>query len=81
MVKVVLTGSLKAAAGGRDAIEVEARDIRGLFAALERDYPAFKLQIERGLAVSIDGQIYRDSWFVKIPEKSEVCLIPRIAGG
>jgi len=31
--------------------------------------------------VSINGRIFRDSWFESIPEDAEVYLLPRIAGG
>ena len=37
--------------------------------------------LDRGVAVSIDGQIYRDDWFRPIPPGSEVFLLPRMAGG
>jgi molybdopterin converting factor small subunit len=63
------------------AVNVEARDIRELFEKLEAEHPGLKPQMERGIAVSINGRIYRDSWFEKIPENAEVYLLPRIAGG
>ena len=81
MVHVVLWGSLKSAAGGETAVDVEAQDIRELFSKLEADYPGLKPHLERGIAVSINGKIYRDSWFEKIPPNAEVYLLPRIAGG
>lgn len=81
MVKVVLSGIMKAATDGNASIEVDAKNINQLLNALERDYPKLHPYIERGLAVSIDGQIYRDSLFQKIPEDAEVFLIPRLAGG
>jgi molybdopterin converting factor small subunit len=81
MVHVVLWGALKAAAGGKLAVDVEADDIRGMFGKLEAEYPGIKPHIERGIAVSINGRIFRDSWDERIPEKAEVYLLPRIAGG
>jgi molybdopterin converting factor small subunit len=81
MVHVALWGSLGAAAGGRTAVEVEARDIRELFRKLAEAYPGLKPHIERGLAVSVDGVIYRDTWSKELPREAEVCLLPRIAGG
>ncbi len=48
---------------------------------LEAEYPGLKPHIERGIAVSINGRIFRDSWGEKIPENAEVYLLPRIAGG
>ena len=35
----------------------------------------------RGVAVSIDGVIYRDSWSKELPQDAEIYLLPRIAGG
>ena len=81
MVSVVLWGALKAATGGMAAVEVEARDIRDLFGKLEAEYPGLKPHIERGIAVSINGRIFRDSWSERIPDNAEVYLLPRIAGG
>jgi molybdopterin synthase sulfur carrier subunit len=81
MVKVVLWGSLRAAAGGTEAVEVEAGNIRGLFNKLETEYPGLEPHIKRGIAVSINGRIFRDSWDERIPENAEVYLLPRIAGG
>ena len=81
MVQVNLSGSLKTAAGGRTTIEVEATNIHELLSRIGRDHPAMKPMLERGVAVSIDGQIYRDDWFRQIPPGSEVFILPRMAGG
>jgi sulfur-carrier protein len=81
MVDVVLWGSLRAAAGGAQSVAVEARDIRELFQKLAEAHPGLEPHIERGIAVSINGRIFRDSWSEKIPDDAEVYLLPRIAGG
>ena len=47
---------------------------------LARRYPALRDRI-KGIAVSIDGTIYRDDWEQPIPEGAEVGLLVRIAGG
>ena len=44
-------------------------------------YPDLQTHIDQGVAVSINGQIFRDDWTVAIPEDAEVYLIPRIDGG
>ena len=41
----------------------------------------FNFAKRRGVAVAIDGQIYRDDWFRPIPPGSEVVILPRMAGG
>jgi molybdopterin converting factor small subunit len=81
MVQVALWGALSAAAGGKKALDIEAKDIRELFRKLEERYPGLKPHIERGIAVSIDGVIYRDTWSKELPDKAEIYLLPRIAGG
>ncbi len=81
MVKVSLSGVMKKAAGGCEELEIEAKDIRQLLANLEKEYPALSPHIKRGVAVSIDGQIYRDSLFKKLPQNAEIFVIPRLAGG
>ncbi len=81
MVQVTLSGSLKAAAGGRAQFEVEADNIHQLLTRLGQQHPKLKPALDRGVAVSIDGQIYRDDWFRPIPPGSEVYILPRMAGG
>jgi len=81
MVQVALWGSLSAVAGGKQALDIEAKDIRELFRKLEERYPGLKPHIERGIAVSIDGVIYRDTWSKELPKDAEIYLLPRIAGG
>jgi sulfur-carrier protein len=81
MVEVTLWGSLGAVAGGKDKLDIEARDIRELFRKLAERYPGFEPYIERGIAVSIDGVIYRDTWSKELPQGAEIFLLPRLVGG
>lgn len=81
MIQVVLSGAMKQAVGDGDAIEIDAKDIRQLFSRLIERYPALAPHIEAGVAVSIDGLLYQDADFEPLPEKGEVCLIPRLTGG
>lgn len=81
MVAVTLWGQLRAAAGGKEKLEVEAKDIRELFRVLAERYPGLEPFIARGIAVSIDGVIYRDTWSKELPEGSEIFLLPRLSGG
>jgi len=81
MVEVTLWGSLSAATGGKQKLDVEAKDIRQLFRNLGEQYPGLGPFIERGVAVSIDGVIYRDTWSKQLPEGAEIFLLPRLAGG
>ncbi len=81
MVRVEIWGSLRAATGGAAEVQVEASNIRELLDRLVDVHPGFKSQIERGVSVSIDGKMYRDSWFTPIGPESEVVLLPRLTGG
>jgi molybdopterin converting factor small subunit len=81
MVEVTLWGSLGAAAGGKNKVEIEAKNIRELFRKLAEQYPGLEPLIDRGIAVAIDGTIYRDTWSKELPEGAEIFLLPRLAGG
>lgn len=79
--EVYLTASLRDAAGGAQMVLVHAETIRELFRKLSERYPGFEEKIEQGIAVSIDGDIYRDSWNKRIRPDAEVYLLPRVNGG
>jgi len=81
MVKVTIWGSLQAATDGRGEVEVDAKTTRELLTQLSQIYPGLKPQIERGVSLAIDGEIYRDAWFTPIKPDSEVILMPYMQGG
>lgn len=81
MVQVTLWGSLKSAAGGMDRVEVEASNVRQLLDALATAHPGLAPVIERGVAVSIDGELHQDDWFAAITPESEVYVLPHMEGG
>ena len=67
MVEVDLWGALRPAAGGKRKRRGRGQDIRELFRKLAEQYPGMEPHIERGIAVSINGKIYRDTWTEKLP--------------
>lgn len=81
MPDIHLWGALRPAAGGQAVVNVEAADIRELFRKLEERYPGMAPHIARGIAVSINGKIFRDTWGAKLPKDGEIYLLPRIQGG
>jgi molybdopterin synthase sulfur carrier subunit len=81
MVQVHFWGALKPLVSGASSLEIKAGTIRELFQKLGEAHPGMKPHIERGIAVSIDGKIYRDSWDQPLPSDAEIYLLPRIAGG
>lgn len=76
-----MTGPLRSAAGDAASIEIQARSIRELLRELVEQYPEMDQYLDQGIAVSINGTIYRDDGDVKIPSDAEVVLLPRIQGG
>ena len=81
MSTIELWGALRPAADGATSVEIEATTIRELMRKLEERYPLMQPFIEEGIAVSIDGTIYQDSWQKALPEGAEIYLLPRIQGG
>ena len=81
MVNVKLWGSLRNLTDGQEVVEVEASNFKELLDELEKTYPALGPQIKRGVSISLDGIIYRDAWFARIDDKSEVVLLPYMVGG
>ena len=78
---VSLTGSLRSAADGCESVEIEAETIRELLRKLVERYPRLGSHFDEGVAVSVNGEIYRDNRDLTFPEGAEVFLLPRIQGG
>ena len=78
---MVIPGALREHAGGLERIEVEAPDVRGLLAELERRFPGLGERLGRDTAVAIDGEIHPDPLLEPIGPASEVHFLPRVAGG
>ena len=81
MLTVSLTGALSDAADGAASVEIEAATIRELLRKLTERYPKMSERIDEGVAVSVNGEIYRDIRDMKIPDGAEIFLLPRIQGG
>ncbi|NCF20298.1 MAG: MoaD/ThiS family protein [Haliea sp.] len=81
MVSVTFISTFRPALGGADALEIEAKTLRELMRKLVKKYPRLQKHIDEGIALAVDGEIYRDNWDVEIPDGSEVYLMPRIQGG
>ena len=81
MPDVELFAGLRDAVDGAKSVQVEGTNIRELLQNIAREYPSLHKRIEQGIAVAIDGNIYRDDWDQQISEGAEVVLLSRIAGG
>jgi molybdopterin synthase sulfur carrier subunit len=81
MPDVELIAGLRDAVDGAKSVQVEGTTIRELLQNIAREYPSLHKRIEQGVAVAIDGNIYRGDWDQQIAEDAEVMLLTRIAGG
>lgn len=82
MARVVLTSGLsKRFTGGEMEFEIEASDVRRLIGVLDARFPGLGQQLETGMAVAIDGEIFQDPFIETIAPDSEVYFLPRIEGG
>lgn len=79
--QVAVMGLLRDAVGGAATIDIEAASIRELLRKLIERYPKAQPHLDAGIAVAINGEIYRDNWGEPIPAGAEVVLMPRIQGG
>ena len=79
--QIHLWGALRPLVGGASSVFIEAETIRELFRKLQEQYPGMEPHIKRGVAVSINGKIYRDLWDTSLPQGAEIYLMPRIPGG
>lgn len=79
--RVSLSSTFQLADGPGSTLDVQAETIAEMMASLTDRYTDFAALLDRGVAVSINGQIYRDDWTQAIPANAEVYLIPRIEGG
>ena len=81
MVTVTIWGSLRDATDCAAEVEVNASTFIEVLNALKANYPGLTAQIDRGVSMSIDGLIYKDSWFTPVRPDSEVVLMPLMVGG
>ena len=82
MPRVILSGSAcRQFTGGQAEIQVEADTVRRLILELDRRFPGLGRQVEEGMAIAIDGEIFQDAYAAPLRPDSEIFLIPRIVGG
>ncbi|MBM3504471.1 MAG: MoaD/ThiS family protein [Alphaproteobacteria bacterium] len=82
MPRVVFAGSAaQRFTGGENEIAVEATTFRRLVLELDRRFPGLGRQVEEGMAIAIDGEIFQDAYATQLKPDSEIVLIPKIGGG
>ena len=80
-VDVTYVSTFRPALGGAASLQVEAKTLRELMRKILKKYPRMQKHLDTGIALAIDGHIYRDDLDVEIPDGAEVYLMPRIQGG
>jgi molybdopterin converting factor small subunit len=82
MPKIVLSGgSLLHFTNGETELDVAADTFRRLIRELNERFPGLGTQVEEGMAIAIDGEIYQDAYAAELKPNSEIVLIPKIGGG
>jgi molybdopterin converting factor small subunit len=67
--------------GGENELEIDAVSVRQLLRDLESRYPGLGREIERAMALVIDGELHQDPFMESLEGASEVFVLPKIAGG
>jgi molybdopterin synthase sulfur carrier subunit len=82
MPHVVISGqAARRFTGGLSEFDVEANNFRRLILELDRRFPGLGHQVEEGMAVAINGEIFQDAYLAPLAADSEIYLIPKIGGG
>ena len=81
MARVIFIGNFRQLAGGDTEADSPASNVRDLLRRLGERYPALAPHLDEGIALAIDGEIHQDALFSPVQPDSEVCLMPKIAGG
>jgi molybdopterin converting factor small subunit len=82
MPHVVISGqAARRFTGGLSEFDVEANNFRRLILELDRRFPGLGRQVEEGMAVAINGEIFQDAYMAPLAPDSEIYLIPKIGGG
>ncbi len=81
MLTVKLGGSLAGQAGGKTEFEVEGRNVMEMLRNLAEACPKLKPVLDKGVSVSIDGQMHRDATYQTLTPENEIFVLPRMAGG
>jgi hypothetical protein len=77
---VHVPSGLRQFSGGAEVVEIDAPHIHDLLVALADRFPEMAEPLG-DMAVAIDGEIYTQPGYQPLTPRSEVHLLPRIAGG
>ncbi len=81
MVKVYLWSGLRSLTDGKEAVDIEASNIREVLDGLQIAYPELKAPIAAGVSVAVDGKIISSDLTISVSEESEIYLMQKLRGG
>lgn len=81
MVEVHLWSGLRAQAGDREVVEVEASTVGEVLSGLVAAHPELQEVIDAGVSVAVDGRIIASGLTEPVSDDSEVYLMQRLKGG
>lgn len=82
MPKVVLTdGIARAHTSGEKMLNIDGESVRAIIETLDELFPGIGEALGTGISVAIDGEIYQDAFLETVGPDSEICFLPRLAGG
>jgi len=81
VVEVHLWSGLRAQAGDREVVEVEASTVGEVLSGLVAAHPELQEVIDAGVSVAVDGRIIASGLTEPVSDDSEVYLMQRLKGG
>jgi molybdopterin synthase sulfur carrier subunit len=87
MPRIFIPAQLRELTGGTMQVDVEARTLRQVMAALDEKFPGIGARLCQGdslvpgVAVSIDGVMGSRSLLTRVGPASEIHFLPAIGGG
>ena len=87
MATVFIPSLMRKLTNDQDRVEVDGATLRQVVDNLDKDYPGIKElivengQVRPGLQLAVDGVLSATGLMGKVPEGSEVHILPAIGGG
>ncbi len=87
MALVFIPSLMRNVTDGKDRVEIEGKTLREVVDNLEKAYPGMKPllvsagEIQEGVALAVDGEPSEVGLMMEVGERSEVQILPAIAGG
>lgn len=80
MATIFFSSGLTPYTGGVESLTVDAPRVHELLEAVLERFPALREPLEI-MVVAVDGQVHHQADYLPLSARSEVHLVPRIAGG